>query len=150
VKQLTEKQRLFVSNKAGGCTNRDAAIAAGYAVGSASQAAEKLMAMPSIRAALKAATKATGGVDIKPANVSKMPKANYPNAMAFLIDAMNLASLPIAMRVDAAKALLPYQHAKLGETGKKEAANEKARKIARGRHKFATKQPPQLTVVRND
>jgi hypothetical protein len=46
--------------------------------------------------------------------------------------------------------LLPYQHARIGETGKKEKANEKARGIARGRSKFATKQPPQLTVVRND
>ena len=146
MKKLTEKQRQFVTNKAAGCTNRDAAVSAGYSVAAASSTADKLMAMPAIRAALKA----TGGVDTKPANVPKMPKAHYANAMAFLIDAMNLASLPLAMRVDAAKALLPYQHARMGEQGKKEKANEKARGIARGRSKFAAKQPPQLTVVRNE
>ncbi len=141
--RLTEKQRLFVVNKQAGCTNRDAAVAAGYAVGSASAAADKLMAMPAIRAALKQP------VDAKLVT-PKMPREKYTDAKQFLLDVMNLATLPIAMRVDAAKQLLPYQHARMGETGKKEKANEKARGIARGKHKFATKQPPQLTVVRND
>ena len=38
----------------------------------------------------------------------------------------------------------------IGEKGMKETAKEKARDIARGRSKFATKAPPQLTVVRNE
>ncbi len=44
-----------------------------------------------------------------------------------------------------------HMHARVGETGKKETAKENARKIARGggRHKYATKSPPNLTVVRN-
>lgn len=64
---------------------------------------------------------------------------------------MNLDGLPIAVRADAALKLMPYMHARMGETGKKETAKEKARVIARGsRNKFATKTPPQLTVVRNE
>jgi hypothetical protein len=54
------------------------------------------------------------------------------------------------MRADAAKQLLPYKHVRLGETGKKETAKDKALKIARVRSKFATKAPPQLRVVRNE
>ena len=148
--KLTEKQRQFITNIAAGCTNRDAAIAAGYAVGSASVAADKLMAKPEIRAAIKAAGKATPGVDTTPANVPKMPRDKYSEPKAFLLDVMNLAALPIAVRADAAKQLLPYMHARMGEIGKKESAKDKAREIARGRHKFATKAPPVLRVVTNN
>jgi phage terminase small subunit len=148
--KLTEKQRQFVSNKAAGMTNRDAAIAAGYAVAGASVAADKLMHNPAIRAALKVAGKAVPSVDIAPANVPKMPRDKYADPKAFLLDVMNLDGLPIAVRADAAKQLLPYMHARIGEVGKKETKKENARAIARGKHKFATKQPPQLTVVRND
>lgn len=144
VPKLTEKQRQFVVNKAAGCTNRDAAVAAGYAVGSASVAADKLMAMPAIRAALKAAGKSTPTAHV----VSKLPRDNYADAMEFLMDVMNLESFPIGVRVDAAKQLLPYQHHRLGERGKKETRKENATAVARGRHKFATKAPPQLHVVR--
>lgn len=145
--KLTEKQRQFILNKLAGCTNRDAAVAAGYAVGSASAAADKLMAMPAIRAALKV----TPGVDTK-AGTPTMPRSKYADPKTFLLDVMNLDGLPIAVRADAAKQLLPYMHARMGETGKKETAKENARKIARGgRSKFATRQaPPKLTVVRND
>ena len=150
MKQLTEKQRQFVSNKAAGCTNRDAALHAGYSVAAASSTADKLMAMPAIRAALKAAGKATPGVDMKPGNVPTMPRDKYSDPKAFLLDLMNLATVPIAIRADAAKQLLPYMHARMGELGKKQAKADNARVIARGRSKFATKAPPQLTVVRTE
>lgn len=149
--KLTEKQRQFVVNKLAGCTNRDAAVAAGYAVGSASVAADKLMAKPEIRAAIKAAEKATPITGNAPANAPKMPREKYSEPKSFLLDVMNLTALPIAVRADAAKQLLPYMHARMGETGKKETAKDKAREIARGRHKFATKAPPPvLRVVTNN
>jgi len=148
--KLTEKQRQFVVNKVAGCTNRDAAVAAGYAVGSASAAADKLMAMPAIRAAIKAASKATPGVDMKPASVPTMPRDKYADPKQFLLDVMNLDGLPIAVRADAAKQLLPYCHARIGEVGKKATKKENATAMSRGRHKFATKAPPQLHVVRNE
>lgn len=150
--KLTEKQRQFVANKAAGVANRDAAIAAGYAVGSAHVAADKLMAMPHIRNALKAAGKAAPPVEVKTAT-PKMPKASYSDPKAFLLDLMNLADIPIAIRADAAKQLMPYCHARMGETGKKESKRDAAREIARGhgakdgKPKFATKAPPQTNVV---
>lgn len=148
--KLTEKQRQFVVNKAAGCTNRDAAVAAGYSVGSASVAADKLMAMPAIRAAIKAAGGASTPVETKAATLA-MPRKNYTDAKAFLVDVMNLESVPIAVRADAAKQLLPYQHARKGETGKKDAATDEARMIASGgkRHKFAKKSPPRGGVSIN-
>lgn len=150
--KLTPKQRAFAENKAAGMTNRDAAVAAGYAVAAAGPTAYKLLQLPNVRAAIKAATKGDHESEKAPTNVLRMPREHYKDSKSFLLDVMNLGTIPIAMRADAAKALLPYMHPRMGETGKKETAKENARKIARGRRgKFATRQaPPKLTVVRND
>lgn len=148
---MTKKQQAFVTHKVAGCTNRDAAIAAGYAPGSAAQAGDRLAKHPAVRKAIASATKATPGVDSK-VGTPTMPRSKYADPKTFLLDVMNLGTLPIAVRADAAKQLLPYMHARMGETGKKETAKENARRIARGgRSKFATRQaPPKLTVVRNE
>lgn len=138
MKQLTDKQRAFVAAKQAGCTNRDAAIAAGYSVAAASTTADKLMANPAIRKELKEPAKVTPGIP-------DMPRKHYADSLSFLQDVMNHASLPIAVRADAAKQLLPYQHARMGEQGKKEKAKDRAHKVAGG--KFTPKRPPQLTVV---
>lgn len=147
--KLTEKQRQFVTNKAAGVTNRDAAIAAGYAVAGAAVAADKLMRNPAIRTAIKAATKCVG-VATPGAEKNAMQRDSYDDPKTFLEDVMNHPHLPIAMRSDAAKQLLPYVHARLGETGKKEKAKENARQItAAGRNKFAPiKSPPNMHVIR--
>ena len=148
--QLTQKQRAFAENKAAGMTNRDAAVSAGYGVAAANQTATKLMAHPGIRSAIKAATKATPGVDTKSPT---MPRKRYEDPMTFLQDVMNHAGLPIAVRADAAKQLLPYQHARLGEQGKKEKAKERAHKLAEQsgkRKRLQPMSPPQLRVVKTD
>lgn len=145
MKKLTAKQQAFVTNKVAGCTNRDAALAAGYSVAAASTTADKLMAMPAIRSAIKAASPS---VATKPGAVPVMPRKHYPDAMSYLMDTMNHPQLPIALRMDAAKALLPYQHARLGEQGKKEKAKDRAHKLTTGkRGTFAPKQPPNLQIV---
>ena len=51
---------------------------------------------------------------------------------------------PGAGRVDAAKALMPYIHARKGEAGKKEQRNEAAKGVA-GR--FSTAAPPRLVAA---
>lgn len=140
--KLTPKQRAFAENKAAGLTNRDAAIAAGYAVAAASPTATKLMAHPGVRSAIKASA------PVSVATAPTMPRAKYADAMKFLCDVMNHAKLPIAMRAEAAKQLLPYQHARIGETGKKQNAKERAKDVVSTRHKFTPKKaPPQLRVV---
>jgi hypothetical protein len=44
---------------------------------------------------------------------------DYADSKTFPQHAMNNAQLPIGLRMDAAKALLPYEHARMGEKGKK-------------------------------
>ena len=143
--KLTEKQQAFVANKAAGVTNRDAAIAAGYAVAGAAVAADKLMRNPAVRTAIKAASK-SHSVDIA-ADKQSMPRKHYANSMTFMLDVMNHPKLPTAMRMDAAKHLLPYQHARMGEQGKKDKAKERAHAVAK-KPRFRPKLPPHLTVVK--
>lgn len=145
MKQLTEKQQAFIANKSAGVPNREAAIAAGYSPTAADVTAAKLLQRPEIKAAIKAAAK-PGSVTIAP-DKHAMPSKHYADSLKFMVDAMNHAQLPVAMRFEAAKALLPYQHARLGEKGKKESAKERAHAIA-GKPKFAPKgAPPQLRIV---
>lgn len=59
----------------------------------------------------------------------------------FLIKAMSSTALDLRLRIDAAKALLPYQYAKAGE-GKKQEAEAAASRVAKG--KFAPATPPKL------
>lgn len=142
MKQLTEKQRAFVANKSAGVPNREAAIAAGYAPNAADVTAAKLLRRPEIKAAIKA-----DGVKVATSDMHAMPRKCYTDSMQYMEDTMNHAQLPFAMRFEAAKALLPYQHARLGEKGKKESAKDRAQAIA-GKPKFAPKgAPPKLRVV---
>lgn len=146
--KFTSKQQAFVENKAAGLPNREAAIAAGYGATSAKVTASQLMQRPDIKAAIKAATK--GGVDTTTGNAPTMPRSNYTDSKQFLLDVMNHAKLPIAVRAEAAKQLLPYMHARMGETGKKQTKKNNAAAIAGGKHRFATKKPPQLQMVVNN
>ena len=62
----------------------------------------------------------------------------------FLRAVMNDVSADARMRVDAAKALMPFEHQKMGEGGKKEAKQDAAKKAGGG--KFAAAAPPRLVV----
>jgi phage terminase small subunit len=57
---------------------------------------------------------------------------------AFLESVMNGPENDARLRIDAAKALMPYHHKRLGETGKKEQAKEDSAKVAAGRFKAGT------------
>jgi phage terminase small subunit len=63
---------------------------------------------------------------------------------AFLTALMNDAGSDMKLRADAAKALMPFVHQKVGEAGKKDDAAEKAKQASAGR--FAPKAPPKLVV----
>ncbi|CAH1903708.1 conserved hypothetical protein [Candidatus Nitrotoga sp. HW29] len=66
----------------------------------------------------------------------------------FLLGVMNNQSLDARLRIDAAKALLPYLYQRKSETGKKEEQQESAKKATLGR--FAAFPPPSLKIVEND
>lgn len=62
------------------------------------------------------------------------------DASEFLIKAMKDTSIDVKLRIDAAKALLPYQCQKIGDAGKKEEKDQSAKKAGAG--KFASAPPP--------
>lgn len=66
--------------------------------------------------------------------------------IAFLEDVMANPTLDAKVRIDAAKALLPYKHVRKGDVGKKEERQDAAKKVSGG--KFAAAAPP-LRVVGN-
>ena len=59
--------------------------------------------------------------------------------------AYNDTTLPLGVRLEAAKQSLPYEHAKQGEVGKKQAKKDNADVIAKA-GRFATKEPPRVVV----
>ena len=158
---MTEKMQAFADGKVAGLSHHDAVVQAGYSPRGADQTATKLMRHPDVKAAIKKGkartiSAACGSKDEDDqqglsSKAPRMPKKRYTDSMEFLMDAMNHEQLPIAARADYAKSLLQYQHAKIGETGKKESARDKARDIARGtggkRGKFETMQGPQLRAI---
>lgn len=71
--------------------------------------------------------------------------ASCEDPAAFLADLMNNTDQDMRVRADAAKALLPYVHAKKGEAGKKAAKKDAAATVA-GKGKFAPGSGPRLVV----
>jgi len=149
---LTGKKRAFADAVLAGFSNKEAAIRAGYSEASAGPAGSRLVKDKDIAAYLAAnrkdvpvAGKATPPppapvptFDINAALLHTDPKA-------FLTAAMNDGALDPKLRIDAAKALMPFTHNKLGEGGKKDQKNEEAKKVA---SRFAAAVPPKLKAVK--
>ncbi|CAM2151249.1 terminase small subunit [Paraburkholderia tropica] len=154
---FNSKKRAFADAVLAGKSNRDAAIAAGYSAATASAAGSRLVKDKDVVAYLaqqrkKGATKraATQKAD-PPAEQVAVTKAavaagfdldsilTFSDPKEFLLAAMNDQSTEPKLRVDAAKALMPFMHAKPGEAGKKDAKAEAARKAA---SKFGALAPP--------
>lgn len=68
----------------------------------------------------------------------------HTDSKAFLMALMNDYEADIKLRADAAKALLPFQHGKLGENTIKSDKEQAAKKAATGKFGAA---PPPLRVV---
>ncbi|KPY29777.1 MULTISPECIES: terminase small subunit [Pseudomonas syringae group] len=158
---LTPKQRAFVDAVRGGASNKNAAIAAGYAADSASAAGSRLAKHPNVMAALgakpvnknvKAPTSdpapgeaAAESGEMKEAGFDLAKAMRHADPKDFLLAVMNDFQTEAKLRVDAAKALMPFVHQRRGEGGKKEQAKEKAAGAANG--KFGVRKGP-LSVVK--
>lgn len=70
--------------------------------------------------------------------------ATFDDPEKFLRAVMNDSGTEAKLRVDAAKALMPYKHQKLGEGGKKDAKHDAAKTAAAGKFGAA---PPPLKLV---
>lgn len=158
---LTPKQRAFVVAVRDGASNKDAAIAAGYAAPSASVAGSRLAKHPEVVAELAKfginkivkSSDRTPEVPASPESTLDDPaEAGFDLAQAlrhsdpkdFLLAVMNDFGTEPKLRVDAAKALMPFLHPRKGESGKKETAKEAAEKAA---GKFSRQAPPKLVAA---
>lgn len=141
---LTGKKRLFADAVLAGKSNKDAAIAAGYSAHSASAAGSRLVKDPKVALYLieQREIKVKGAPPIA-ALPLVMPAAagHYKDPKEFLLDAMNMPEFEPKHRLDAAKALMPFMHQKLGEGGKKEQAQANAEKVA---SRFGALAPPPM------
>ena len=166
---LTPKKRAFVDAVRGGASNKDAAIAAGYAASSAAQAGARLAKDRFVIEALTGqsvnkkvnkfvkgsppATAAPSVADGQDLPAEEQGDAAFDLSRAlrfsdpkdFLLATMNDFEAEAKLRVDAAKALMPFIHPRKGESGKKEVAKDKAAGAAQG--KFGVRRGP-LAVVK--
>ncbi|TDS82622.1 terminase small subunit [Comamonas sp. JUb58] len=133
---LTGKKRLFANAVLAGKSNKEAAIAAGYSPATASAAGSRLVKDAEVAEHLQKHKKAKETGEAPPAD---RPSFDLSQAMAhkdpraFLLAAMNDVELEPKLRIDAAKALMPFEFAKMGETGKKDAKQAAAEKAGTGR-----------------
>lgn len=144
---LTEQQRRYAEARFNGMPKKEAAIAAGCPEKTAAQAGSRLEKHPNVLAHL---------VRLKSVESEKNPAAGRDPAPAeqtqffddpkdMLKHAMNDRLLDYKTRLEAAKALLPYEHPKVGEAGKKENQQQAAGEVVKGRFKQAA--PPQMRLV---
>lgn len=126
---LTTRQQRFVANKAAGLPSARAALQAGFAPNSAAVTASKLLKRSDIKRAIVAAQ---GPPDGKERDATSSPiQTCHSTPMEFMFAVMNDPSAMFSVRFEAAKALLPYHHAKCGDAGKKESLAAKAHRLAR-------------------
>lgn len=138
---FTEQKRKFVDAVRSGMSATRAAIKAGYSEKTAAQAASRLMKDKDVLAALdrkekinaaKEQAKATG----KPINLPNLSKT-YSDPKEFLLALMNNFGEEPKLRLDAAKALMPYAHERKGE-GSKKGERESAAQAVQKTGKFGS------------
>lgn len=157
---LTPTQELFFQATLRGEKPEQAAISAGLK--SPKPSGFRMRKHPAIVAALAAVGISTSGV--KPPKPSATGPGSEEDAAAelatieipetedpkvFLTALMNSPKAGVKARLEAAKALLPFEHSKIGEKGKKETKADGAKQTAAGSDVYATRKPPSLKAVPN-
>lgn len=148
---LTGKKRLFAEALLAGKSNKMAALAAGYSAASASAAGSRLAKDKDVLGHLQRKAKVVSAVPPAAADAAAPPTGSFDlsqalshkDPRAFLLAAMNDGQLEPKLRIDAAKALMPFEFAKKGEGGKKEQQADAAKKVA---SRFAPAAPPKLAA----
>lgn len=159
---LDPTRQKFVESTLRGNGPKQAAIDAGLSEKTAASAGSRLRKDPKIVAALAAIGFATTGalpVVKTPAPVAAVTADQEPeddplddlpqtgDSLEFLEAVQANPRVPLSKRMEAAKNLLPYQHAKIGEKGKKETKADGAKQAAAGSDAYATRRPPPLKAV---
>ncbi|MCP1646982.1 terminase small subunit [Pseudomonas nitroreducens] len=150
---LTEQQRKFAEARMEGLSIRESAISAGCPEKSASQAGSRLEKHPNVLAhlarlkSIESETVPGSGRDAPPAGVS-LGDEFYDDPKDLLKQAMNDRRLDAKTRIQAAVALLPFEHQKLGEGGKKDQKQQEAGHVVKGRFAPAAPPSPQMKLVK--
>ena len=140
---LTEKKKMFALAKHKGMDNKNAAISAGCSEKTASAAATRFMKDQDVVDYLERLSSAPNEQVVNHVVKSIATTSNVVNAkklsdpLEFLESVYSDPVEDMALRVNAAKAALPYVHGKVAEKGKKETKAEDA-KTATSTGKFAT------------
>ncbi|MFY3534639.1 terminase small subunit [Achromobacter denitrificans] len=148
---LTDKKRRFVQALQSGLSGAKAAIHAGYSEKGAAVAASRLMKDKDVQEAQGRVNQvnklkeeaAASGKSISLPDLGKL----YSDPLEFLKAVANDPEQDMKLRVDAAKAWVPYVHGKIGEQGKKDAKKKAAGEAAVGGKFGAPPRPPHLRVV---
>ena len=156
---LNPTDEKFLAATLRGATPEEAAIAAGLSEKTARVAGARLRKKPAIVEALAAIGIATPGAPpvgpkVTPTEpepeeepIDDLPKTE--DSLEFLEAVVANPRVPLGRRMEAAKTLLPFQHAKIGEKGKKETKADGAKQTAAGSNAYATRKPPSLKAVPN-
>jgi len=147
---LTGKKRAFADAVLAGLSNKEAAIRAGFSEKTASAAGSRNVKDPDVKAYLDQRRRTPETADEKALSVSGPADEAFdipPTAdpVEFLTKVMNEPAADLRLRIDAAKAMLPFKHKKLGEGGKKDLKDDAAK--AAGAGKFSQTAPPKLVAA---
>jgi len=147
---LTGKKRAFADAVLAGFSNKEAAIRAGFSEKTASAAGSRNVKDPDVKAYLDQRRQPTSiagmtapATPVPVDDAIEIPPTADP--VEFLTNVMNEPAADLRLRIDAAKAMLPFKHQKLGEGGKKDQKQVAARKAGAG--KFGSSEPPKLAAA---
>ena len=143
---LTAKKKAFAQAKHDGANNKEAAIFAGCSPETASQAGSRMAKDSDVIAQLER-FKSVKDVnnDVKPNPKPIVTKKDIENVgsqadpLKFLEEIWTDPVEDMKLRMDAAKAALPYFHGKVADKGKKQSQEEQAHAAAKGTGRFATR-----------
>lgn len=155
---LTETQERFFQATLRGEKPHQAALSAGLSPNSAKASGFRMRKHPAIVAALAAVGIATK--NLKPtapgaptesaedaaADIATVDIEATEDPKKFLTDLMNSPKAGVKARLEAAKALLPFEHAKVGEKGKKATKADGAAAAAAEGNKFGARAAPLRAV----
>jgi phage terminase small subunit len=152
---LNESQEKFFQATLRGEKPEQAAISAGLSPKTAKAAGHRMRKHPAIVAALAAVgigTKPGPATKEKPDENGEEPDivtldiAKTDDPKVFLTALMNCPKAGVKARLEAAKALLPFEHSKIGDKGKKVTKEEGAKATASTDDVYGTRRPPKLVV----
>lgn len=155
---LNESQELFFKATLRGEKPEQAAISAGLSPKTAKAAGFRMRKHPAIVAALaavgirtKTSPQAKSQSNTDPteedsaADIATIEIPETQDSLVFLEALMNCPKAGVKARLEAAKALAPFQHARVGEKGKKESKQDQAGETKGG--KFGPRERSKPTLV---